>query len=129
MTDPYDDLFVEEQEPKAEIANIIKIFVRFLPSGETTYTPQYAALNNKQKILLHILASKVLAAKNLREQEGLKVQELYEITGIAIPSIESNVYGKIKQYVQSKAGRILVPNYRVHEVLAILQQKGETNDK
>ncbi len=127
MTDPYDGLFVEEQEPKEEIANTIKKFIKFSKNGEIIYGDSYSSLNGKQKVLLHILISKVLAARNLKEQEGFKVQEINKMTGISIKSIEGYVYGQLKMYVQSDAGRVFIPNYRIKEVIKTLGTKGDND--
>jgi len=128
MTDPYDDLFIEEQEPKEAIANTIKKFVKFSKNGEIIYEEKYETLNGKQKVLLHILTSKVLAARKLREQEGFRVQEISKITGISVKSIEGYVYGQLKGFVQSDTGRIFIPNYRINEVIKNLNTKGDDSD-
>lgn len=127
MTDPYDELFLEEEEPKTKIANVLKKFIKFSKEGELIYEDAYSSLNGKQKVLLHILASKILASRGLREQEGFKIQELNKTTGIVVRSLEGYVYGQLKKYVQSDSGRIFIPNYMINEVIKALEMKDDIN--
>lgn len=121
MNDHYDDLFVSEEEPRELIAKAVRPFMKFTPSGKPVYEKAYDLLNGKQKILVHLLASKILAVKGLnrsyQDKEGMHIKELAKVLGKKTSHVEGYVYGAIKDLVISDKGRIFIPNYNANKVV------------
>jgi hypothetical protein len=124
--DEYSDLFVESHEPKERIARIIKPYMKFDKEGNFVYEDLYDTLAGKKKVLLHLLGTKVLSSKGLREEEGMTVQELVDTLGMSRGSVEGYIYGSIKNLVNSDGGQVHVPNYKIGKVAEIL---GEGSDE
>lgn len=121
----YDDLFVDEQEPQEIILNAVEPYLRFTEEGKIVEQDEFYNLNGKQQILVLILGTKVLEAKNIRQEEGMRVAELKDITGMKESSIEGYVYGHLSNIVNSDEGRIFVPKYRVAQAA---EELGVTTD-
>lgn len=111
----YDELFVDDVEPQNIVLDSVKPFLRFTDKGDIVEQDDFYELNGKQQVLVLILGTKVLEAKDIRDQEGLRVAELVELTGMGESSVEGYVYGTLSDVVESDDGRIFVPNYRVRD--------------
>lgn len=122
--DAYDELFVEDSEPRETILNAVKPYLRFTKDGEILQQDTYDDLSGRQQVLVLILATKVLEAKGLQHQEGMRVNDIVDITGMSKSTVEGYVYGKLKEVIDSDEGRLFVPNYKVSNATEELEVDG-----
>ena len=122
-SDPYDDLFVKEDESKEVIANTIKRFIKFTEGGEFIYQTDFKELSIGQKALIVFLASKVLKSRSVIPEEGYKIEKLTELIGAKKSSIKGQLYGKFKEYIKSDDGRIFIPSYKVNDAISKITEK------
>lgn len=116
MSSDYDDLFVDEEEARKRVMRIAEPYLRFTQDGEILYQDEYEKLTGKQKVLLHIVAARILHAQDLRDEEGIKAGEIADRIQKSKSSIEGYVYGSLKGTVESDNGKLRVPNSKLNKV-------------
>lgn len=116
MNSEYDDLFVDEEESRKRVMRIAEPYLRFTQDGEILYEDEYEKLTGKQKVLLQIVAARILHEQGLRDVEGIKAGEIAENIQKSKSSIEGYVYGSLKGIVESDNGKLRVPNSALNKV-------------
>lgn len=116
MSSDYDDLFVDEEESRKRVMRIAEPYLRFTQDGEILYEDEYEILTGKQKVLLQIVAARILHEQGLRDEEGIKAGEIAENIQKSKSSIEGYVYGSLKGIVESSNGKLRVPNSALNKV-------------
>lgn len=116
MSSDYDDLFVDEEEARKRVMRIAEPYLRFTQDGEILYQDDYEELTGKQKVLLHIVAARILHAQGLRDEEGIKSGEIADHIQKSKSSIEGYVYGSLKGTVESDNGKLRIPNSKLNKV-------------
>lgn len=115
MSSDYDDLFVDEEEARKRVMRIAEPYLRFTQDGEILYQDDYEKLTGKKKVLLHIVASRILHAQGLRDEEGIKTGEIADYIQKSKSSIEGYVYGSLKEIVESNNGELRIPNSKLNK--------------
>lgn len=123
MNDDYDELFVDKKEPRKRIVKVLKPFLRFTNDGEIIYQEEFDSLSLKKKILLILLASKVLKGKDFKENEKMAVKELAEKLGAERSSIEGFIYGPLKKYLKTESGKVKIPSHSLNYVLKEVEEE------
>lgn len=123
--DVYEELFVDEATPRETLLSAVKPYLRFTRDGEIILQDAYDDLAGKHQILVVILGTKVLDERGVRDEGGIHINELVEITGMQTSSIEAYVYGDLDKLVRSDEGRIFVPNYKVGSAAEALGDDNE----
>jgi hypothetical protein len=86
VQDELDELIVSEEKilDKKLIADILKEYVKITDKGEIIFESKYSKLNAKAKILVFLLARKVMSTKNIGnlKSEGAGPKEISEKTGL-----------------------------------------------
>jgi len=112
----YDDLFVDEKEARKRVMRIAEPYLRFTQDGEILYQDDYEKLTGKQKVLLHIVAARILHEQGLRDEEGIKAGEIAENIQKSKSSVEGHIYGSLKGIVESDNGKLRIPNSALNRV-------------
>ncbi|MFB6144842.1 MAG: hypothetical protein ABEJ98_06025 [Candidatus Nanohaloarchaea archaeon] len=115
MSSNYDDLFVDEEEARKRVMRIAEPYLRFTQDGEILYQEDYEKLTGKQKVLLQIVAARILHAQGLRDEEGIKAGEIADNIQKSKSSIEGYVYGSLKGVVESDNGKLIIPNSKLNK--------------
>lgn len=116
MSSDFDDLFVDEKEARKRVMRIAEPYLRFTQDGEILYQDDYEELTGKQRVLLHIVAARILHAQGLRDEEGIKAGEIADHIQKSKSSIEGYVYGSLKDIVESDNGKLSIPNSKLNKV-------------
>jgi len=116
MSSDYDDLFVDEEEARKRVMRVAEPYLRFTQDGEILYQDEYEKLTGKQKVLLHIVAARILHAQELRDEEGIRAGEIADHIQKSKSSIEGYVYGSLKGIVESDNGKLKIPNSALNKV-------------
>ncbi len=127
-TDPLNDLFTSEQEIDPKIlADILRPFVKINIENNTTFfTEEGTGLSITHKVLLFLVARKVLKFKNKTEVEETSPAEIIEETGLKDGSVHPALKSlREKGLLISKAGRYFVPNYQLAKIKKYFLPKEE----
>ncbi|MBU1167542.1 hypothetical protein KKC60_04010 [Patescibacteria group bacterium] len=119
MTDPLDKLIVdEEKSPNLEtLANSVNGYLRVSKQGTILYDKTFHKLPNNKKVLLYLLARKIISIKGLRENftEGIKSNSIGEEIGVEYKDVRTYLSGHLKGVVKNDNGLWFIPNYNLHK--------------
>lgn len=121
--DPLDELFVEDRLDKKLIVEILKPYICFTPEGVIQYRDDYDNLTIAEKCIVQLLARKILCIKKIIPQEGLTRKELLGNIGCKEQTLDGQLYGKLKNVINSKDGIITIPNYNINKVKKLLEKQ------
>ncbi len=115
--DPLDALFVEKDQVSNELLRDLLVgFVQLTNDGLIIAKPEFTSLSNRKKILVILLAKKVLKLK-MEFDEATAGTEIIKVTGLT----RGSVYPMLRQLegerlVASKDGKYWVPNFALGSV-------------
>lgn len=133
--DEFKELFVTENEiiDKKLLGSTLTNFIKLTPTGELILETNFYNLSNTQKIIIYLLARKVLKIKKIIEQEEIGPTDLANSIGLAIGSVKSVFFFTKDNIFKSLNGKYMIPNYAItkaveyitisHENKNVIKQK------
>lgn len=135
-TDEFDELFITANEAldKKLIKDTLIQYIKINPeSGEVIPDTNFYPLANLNKILLYLLARKVLFIKEkLPEGEEVGPTDISNALGIPAGSVKSTLHNASKGILVSVKGKYKIPNYSINKAIDILSSSNsevETTNK
>jgi len=134
MSNQLDQLFVSGKEVDQElVAKILSPFLK-IDRDSCTIVPneQWQELNNDLKIILFLLARKVMKLRGLTiDNEGAVPSEIENGTGIKGGSVRPRLRSLLDEKVisRTKDGRYFVPNYSLMRIKARVNTQLEEDKK
>lgn len=119
MNDEFKDLFVKEDETlnKKILNDTLKPYIELTKDGSIIFKEEFYNLQPKKKIIIYILAKKVLKETGIIENERVGVKVISDSTGIAYGTVGRNLRvffeeGTLKQ----EENEYFLPNYNLMKV-------------
>jgi hypothetical protein len=122
--DILDKLFVDEKEVNQQVIyDILSDFVRLAKDGNIVLLAPFNSLNNEKKVLLVLLARKVLAIKNIAS-EFISPTEVQAITGMPKGTVNPTLWSlAMKGYLKNYGGKYGVPSYSIIKIQEYFRNK------
>ena len=124
--DELDVLIVKENEviDKMLLATLLKNYLKITETGEVVSEEQFFSLDAKKKILVFLLARKVMKLKGIGhlESEDAGPKEISDKIGIPFGTVGRTLRELVEKNViqQTESGKYRVPNFNLHRVKQIL---------
>lgn len=121
--DALDELFVAEEKTVSHetLRDLLINYLQFSPDGGIFFLPDFENLTSEQKILLYLIAKKILKLK-LGRDELTSPKEVQDATGLPRGTVNPTmVFLANKRLVQNIKGKYFVPNYAISRIKNILE--------
>jgi len=118
MEDELDALFIQKEATISNkvLRDLLIRYVQFSHDGEISVMPDFTNLTNEKKMLVVLLAKKVLALK-LGLEEKTKPKEIQLLTGLPPGTVNPSLTSLAsKRLVQSENGKYWVPSFAIHKI-------------
>lgn len=131
MTDEFDELMVREEEvlDRALVRDLLKDYLRISTNGEILPEPNFFTLEARQKIIIFLLARKIMKAKEIISEEGCTPTELSTKTGVPIGTVKPAVRELIPNILSSDNGKYWIPNYNLKRLQNELRGKEQKSTR
>ena len=112
-----DELFVNEEEISNELLKEILVdYVKLSAEGKIFLLPEFNALDRHNKILVVLLAKKVLKIKT-GARETASPKDVIEVTGLPRGTVAPTLRGLQKEgFVTSSNGQYTIPTYAIYKI-------------
>lgn len=124
--DALDELFVSETEVVSNdvLRNLLRDYAQMSTDGKIFPLPAFSKLDNEKKILITLLAKKVLRIK-LDMEEKTFPKEIQNITGLSKGSVNPTlrVLNGKKRLINCEKGAYWVPNHAIHPIRDMFTKK------
>jgi len=123
--DELDSLIVKETDviDKKLLASFLKNYVRITESGEFIFEEKFFLLDAKKKIVIFLLARKVMKIKNIGalDTEEVGPKEISDKSGIPFGTVGRTVRELVeKQIIKEREGKYFVPNFNLNKINSVL---------
>jgi len=121
--DELDTLVVDEDMyiDKGILANVLKDYLRITKSAQIIPEALFYELNNEKKVILYLLARKVMKIKGIVEVEGVGPSQISKDIGLPVGSVKTVTYKIGKTLLKSEGGSYIVPNYNLKRVTELIK--------
>ncbi len=126
MTDPLDELFVDEEQTMSSelLVSVLKTFVQLTAGGGIHFLPPFYKLGTTVKILVALLAKKALARKVETVTESTNPKELQGLTGLSVGSVNPTLRNLAnRRLVIAIQGAYTVPAFAMTQIKEILDKE------
>ncbi|GEM_PF-5768283 len=124
--DVLDDLFVSESEVvnNEALRDLLRDYAQMSTDGKIFPLPAFSKLDNEKKILVVLLAKKVLQIK-LNMGEKTFPKEIQEISGLSKGSANPTlrVLNGKKRLINCEKGAYWIPNHAIHPIRDMFTRK------
>jgi hypothetical protein len=120
-----DTLFVEKEATVSNrlLRDLLMPYVQLSADGEIIATPDFNNLNSEKKMLVILLAKKVLNLK-LRLEEKTSPKEIQTITALPVGTVNPSLTSlATKRLVQSEKGKYWIPNFAISRINLLFSEK------
>jgi hypothetical protein len=126
--DPLDELIVEEDKEvdKALLAELLRGKVEITASGKINLTEEVLNYPDWKKLLVYLLARKVVYAKKLigGMKEGAMPADIGKAALMSNSTVAKRLGRELKSVVEKTSSGYVIPNYRLIKCRSLLM-KGE----
>lgn len=119
MPDSLDKLIVDDNtQPDIDLlAKIVESYIRLTKSGQILFEKKFYALSEAKKIVLYLLARKIIKIKKLAADfnEEVKTKEISEALGVKESNVRKYLSTELKEVTKGIKGAYCVPNYDLYK--------------
>ena len=126
------DLFTDNEPiDKVSIVNVLKKFIRIKKeSNEIFLTDIGNELNVVKRILVFGIGKKLLKMENYIETDSFSAKEVAEKLQLKKGTVDASFNTlRTKGYILGSGSEYIIPNYKISDILVLLEEKNERSDK
>jgi hypothetical protein len=117
IKDPFDELIVDENKEldKELLAEILRGRVQVTTSGKIIFANDFEKYPNWKRIMLFLLAKKVVFAKKLNKEpsEAATLKEIENVTLVSSNDVSKRIARELKGIAEKKEKGYTIPNYKL----------------